>query len=127
MAELTARQKRDREYNQKRYKENREVYYRRNKEKIARMAAHLRETKNRPCMDCDGRFPSYVMTFDHRPGEVKLYKPTQLPRIGSWRILKEELAKCDVVCANCHQIRTHERAVADGERLDWAEEALEAL
>lgn len=28
--------------------------------------------------------------------------------------LRAELAKCDIVCANCHAERTHQRVVAEG-------------
>src|SRR5262249_2796711 len=31
----------------------------------------------------------------------------------SWERIAEEIAKCDVVCANCHRIRTHERRIAE--------------
>ena len=33
---------------------------------------------------------------------------------GSEGALKEEIEKCDVVCANCHRIRTHRREVEPG-------------
>jgi hypothetical protein len=51
------------------------------------------------------------MDFDHRPGEKKLFA------MGSAGVqvrvslegLLAEIAKCDVVCANCHRIRTYHR------------------
>jgi hypothetical protein len=27
----------------------------------------------------------------------------------SWAAIKKEIAKCEVVCANCHRVRTHIR------------------
>jgi len=51
------------------------------------------------------------MDFDHRPGEVKEFNLAQVmsqSRI-SWSRLLAEIAKCDVVCANCHRIRTWQR------------------
>jgi hypothetical protein len=27
----------------------------------------------------------------------------------SWKAIKKEIEKCEVVCANCHRIRTHDR------------------
>jgi hypothetical protein len=27
----------------------------------------------------------------------------------SWAAIKKEISKCEVVCANCHRIRTHKR------------------
>ncbi len=63
----------------------------------------IEEAKAVPCMDCGLSFPHYVIDFDHRdPSEKKL-------NVGRTRGLvstKEEIAKCDVVCANCHRIRT---------------------
>lgn len=64
----------------------------------------------RPCHDCGVVFHHFVMDFDHRPGEVK-------SRDISWMIknnaneqeIEREIAKCDLVCANCHRIRTGRR------------------
>ncbi len=66
-----------------------------------------------PCMDCDGVFAWCAMDFDHRPGEVKEFgigtisclvsKPETLARAH------KEIAKCDLVCSNCHRVRTKDR------------------
>lgn len=73
----------------------------------ARGRAFLYELKNRPCMDCGRSFPPYVMQFDHARG-VKVFTIGQQAK-RSLVALAREVAKCDVVCANCHFIRTHER------------------
>lgn len=66
--------------------------------------------KQGPCMDCGGSFPPVCMDFDHRPGVVKLFAiATGLNR--SMESVKAEIAKCDLVCANCHRIRTHSRLI----------------
>jgi len=74
----------------------------------------LQTAKNVPCADCGNRYPYYVMDFDHRPGEKKCFNLANVA--GQTRIsmarLKAEIAKCDVVCANCHRIRTYERRKA---------------
>lgn len=60
--------------------------------------------KDVPCLDCGGRFPPECMDFDHRPGEVKLMEMGETMRkLSLWLA---EAAKCDIVCANCHRIRT---------------------
>jgi hypothetical protein len=62
--------------------------------------------KAKPCMDCGGTFPSCCMDFDHRPGTVKVAGVGQM----MWEHIekvKAEIEKCDLVCANCHRIRTH--------------------
>jgi Zn finger protein HypA/HybF involved in hydrogenase expression len=70
---------------------------------------HLREV---PCADCGERFGFYAMDFDHRIPEDKTAEvPRLLGRVATARLL-EEIAKCDIVCANCHRVRTHERRIA---------------
>lgn len=74
------------------------------------LTAYIRKLKSRPCSDCNGSFPWVAMDFDHCRGE-KLANIAQLARRGvSVERLEEELAKCDVVCKNCHAIRTWVRA-----------------
>jgi hypothetical protein len=93
-------------------------HYENNKEKMkARAVAHkakmrevivayLAETKNVPCMDCGEQYPTYVMDFDHVRGE-KLFSLANAWQNGfSLKKVQEEVAKCEVVCANCHRIRT---------------------
>lgn len=70
----------------------------------------IRSLKNKPCHDCQQSYPYYVMDFDHKEPNKKIINPSQICTLG-WgeeKIL-EELGKCDLVCANCHRIRTHKR------------------
>ena len=67
------------------------------------------------CMDCGTKYPYYVLDFDHRPGEVKLFNIGQHGKNTTLKSLKDEIAKCDIVCANCHRIRTWQRLVKTGE------------
>ena len=60
--------------------------------------------KARPCADCGQMFPVVVMDFDHRDPTEKTYKIAQF--VGRMSKLLAEIAKCDVVCSNCHRIRT---------------------
>lgn len=60
------------------------------------------------CFDCGNLFEPYVLQFDHRPGETKQFTPSRMVVCSEKTILRE-LAKCDLVCANCHAIRTHRR------------------
>ena len=68
------------------------------------------KSKEAPCVDCGNSFPSECMDFDHRPGEIKLFVPNRIPNLEA---LKVELTKCDLVCANCHRIRTKRRGVSE--------------
>lgn len=97
------------------YEANRDQY-------IARARAHnieqgekirglIREAKNAPCTDCGVRYPFYVMQFDHRDGEVKRFTIGAIGSRCSYSLetVRCEIAKCDVVCANCHAERTYRR------------------
>jgi hypothetical protein len=59
------------------------------------------------CMDC-GLKPEYsqVLEFDHRPDEVKLFHISDRMATGTMDDLLAEIRKCDIVCANCHRVRT---------------------
>ena len=63
------------------------------------------KAKDVPCADCGGRFPSVCMDFDHVRGE-KLFQIGAANSRSTENVLAE-IAKCDVICANCHRIRTH--------------------
>ncbi len=65
--------------------------------------------KSRPCADCGRSYNPWVMDFDHRNPSEKLGNIAHL--YHEKRIL-EEVAKCDVVCSNCHRERTHQRFLA---------------
>lgn len=69
----------------------------------------VRELKHmKPCTDCGLPYPFYVMHWDHLRDKVD-----QIDRIiqktGSKRRVLEEIAKCELVCANCHAARTWNR------------------
>jgi len=68
----------------------------------------LEEIKNKPCIDCGKIYPPWVMDFDHKEGEIKVASISwlSLHNTSSFEKIKQEIAKCDLVCANCHRIRT---------------------
>ena len=61
-----------------------------------------------PCMDCKIWYPYYVMDFDHVRGR-KHKNVAELIDTLSKKKIDEEIAKCEIVCSNCHRIRTHDR------------------
>lgn len=74
----------------------------------------LRDLRRVPCADCGSRFAPYAMDFDHRDPKAKLFAiASGHALLKSRAILLNEVAKCDIVCANCHRSRTH-RAFIDG-------------
>jgi len=71
--------------------------------------------KDRPCVDCGVKYPTYVMQFDHRDPTTKNFTiATHVRNGGSLKALIAEIEKCDVVCANCHAERTHQQRNGTG-------------
>jgi hypothetical protein len=64
--------------------------------------------KNRPCLDCAGWFEPCQMDFDHRDESTKYKSVSALWGFKLKTIIKE-IKKCDLVCANCHRLRTYRR------------------
>jgi hypothetical protein len=85
----------------------------------ARVLQHL---LTHPCIDC-GESNPIVLEFHHVRGK-KRDAVAYLVRSHEWRTVAAEIAKCEVLCANCHRIRTacdggHFRS-ASGKRGDRA-------
>jgi len=61
------------------------------------------------CVDCGYKKHSAALEFDHMPGTKKVFNIGE--KIGSYSrdIIWAEIQKCEVVCANCHAIRTVNR------------------
>jgi hypothetical protein len=109
-------------YKQEHYARNRDRYIeaavRRRLSLAAQRATFLvHYFSDHPCVDC-GEADPMVLEFDHR-GD-KSFNIAKGLRDRGWDDLLEEIAKCDVVCANCHRRRTavrgrYARVVAVGE------------
>jgi hypothetical protein len=61
--------------------------------------------KSHPCVDC-GETDPVVLEFDHRENKVSSVSQMACQRTASLELLKVEIAKCDVRCANCHRRKT---------------------
>lgn len=71
--------------------------------------AKLAEFKlSKGCVDCGYRESALALEFDHLPGTVKVRTVASM-MYSSWDVIWAEVAKCEVVCANCHAIRTFTR------------------
>lgn len=69
----------------------------------------LARLKGEPCTDCGDTFRPEAMDFDHVRG-VKVANVSDM--VGRpTRELLEEIAKCELVCAVCHRVRTVDRAL----------------
>lgn len=67
-----------------------------------RILAYLLE---HPCVDC-GETEPLVLDFDHRESSRKADEVSRLAHRRPWRVVLEEIEKCDVRCANCHRRKT---------------------
>lgn len=78
------------------------------KKKQERNKLLIKTGKDKPCKDCGQLFPPYCMDYDHRD-PTKKFKNVAVMVSAATSTLLKEIQKCDVVCANCHRIRTHGR------------------
>jgi hypothetical protein len=75
--------------------------------RTAEARALLAKLRDQPCADCGGRFPACCMEFDHIDPAGKMFTLPNLIGGGITKRFLDEIAKCQVLCANCHRIRTH--------------------
>lgn len=96
---------------------SRRKYYLANKERIKEKSwdrrksviALVNDLKSAPCTDCGNTFPAVCMDFDHVRG-VKVANVCTMVHEGmSQGMVLREIEKCELVCANCHRIRTADR------------------
>ncbi len=60
-----------------------------------------------PCADCKGVFPPICMDFDHiSDNKVDSVSSMHTRRKLSLEKVMAEIEKCELVCSNCHRIRT---------------------
>jgi hypothetical protein len=62
------------------------------------------------CLDCGmevTRDNYFCFDFDHRNPAEKAFTISSKRKDVAESVLQAEFAKCDLVCANCHRIRTH--------------------
>ena len=92
------------------YKDNKQDFIdkaRVRKEKLRDRIRKLREEN--PCVDCGKYYHYCQMDFDHI--ENKSFEISRgVSELGkSWDSLKNEISKCELVCSNCHRLRTFKR------------------
>ena len=83
-----------------------------NKRQVANLLSWYNRQKDQPCVDCKKKYHPAVMEWDHLPGFKKNCSVPQLLYLTkSKKKVQEEIAKCELVCANCHRMRTYFRRV----------------
>lgn len=94
----------DRRYYAERGREARLARRRRHRDAERRWMAELKAGV--ACADCGGTFPIYVMHWDHLPEFHKVGEISSMVSSRKREEIMEELKKCELVCANCHVLRT---------------------
>ncbi len=105
-AAKAAAQKRWYEKNKAKHVANVAKHSKRHRETAREHVQKLKESN--PCTDCGNLFPHYVMQWDHLNNKVM--DVSRMVQSGNCiETIEKEIAKCELVCANCHCIRTHNR------------------
>jgi hypothetical protein len=94
------------------YKNNKNSYRKRALSSRRQREELVKAIKDKPCADCGKKYPFYVMQLDHIKG-AKVSQISSLVRSRGIAIVRAELEKCEVVCANCHAARSYKRSVAN--------------
>jgi len=86
-------QKKEKAYDRKRKKLNKDFLW---------------EIKKSPCVDCEKTYHPVCMDFDHL-GNKSFELSDGIVNGFSQKRLLEEIKKCELVCSNCHRLRTWKR------------------
>jgi hypothetical protein len=90
-------------------KHNLESKNKHNREKRVRVRQVLNEIKlEKGCAECGYNKHPAALDFNHRDPSTKLFTISQ-SMLRPLAQLLAEAEKCDVLCANCHRIHTHEQ------------------
>ena len=69
--------------------------------------AFVDELKTKPCTVCGQSFPPCAMDFHHRNSDTKKVTIAMaIARFANLDKVLEELNKCELLCSNCHRIKT---------------------
>ena len=75
-------------------------------ERVKKIKVFLADYKmNKGCKDCGYKKYHFVLEFDHIKGNKKI----NIAFAKSINQAKKEIKKCEVVCSNCHRIRSWKR------------------
>jgi hypothetical protein len=121
LAQFSARRSKKQPWCKECNRANARRYYQENKARLVKDINKLRKSRmhasqqfiteylvSNPCVDC-GEADPVVLEFDHVRGQKKNVMSSLVAEGYSIRAIKDEIAKCDVVCANCHRRRTAHR------------------
>lgn len=76
------------------------------------------------CKDCGYKENPYALQFDHITDDKKDNVSNLIRSDYSWDTILKEITKCEVVCANCHAIRTQNRKSSSFPALNYPTDSL---
>jgi endogenous inhibitor of DNA gyrase (YacG/DUF329 family) len=82
--------------------------------KTKALYAWMVSLKSQPCTDCKKNYPICCMEFDHVRGKKIHNIGSMFAHTYSRETIELEIAKCELVCANCHKVRTRNRKRGSG-------------
>lgn len=103
---------RAREARRKHYENNKEQYLERNRQHKAMLIQYVLDIKNStPCVDCNDIYydEPWMSEFDHIADNKSANIAALVSRGVALNKLKEEIAKCELLCVRCHRRRTAKR------------------
>lgn len=100
----------DAEYQRRWYQKNKKEHLARVKARNKAYRLEMRDyvkflKATTPCTDCGVFYPPYVMQFDHL-GDKIMEVSVMVTKMWGRDKIQAEIDKCEIVCANCHAIRT---------------------
>lgn len=99
------------EYKKKHYAKHRDTYLsasliRNHQRRAERRQIVIEHLQSHPCVDCGENDP-IVLEFDHRDPSTKINSISRLvSQFAPLDVLRTEIEKCDIRCANCHRRKT---------------------
>lgn len=106
--QFTQREKKE-QWRREHYQKTKTAKQQKDAARRAVIKAYVDAFKSRPCMDCGVTWPPVAMDLDHVRGFKTKNVATFVSGAYRLELVKEEIEKCDVVCACCHRIRTARR------------------
>jgi hypothetical protein len=96
-------------------------WYHKNKDSISKKRKQNKQESKRwvynyklrhsVCAECKVSYPPHILDFDHI--KDKSFGISRALQLGtSLEKIKKEIAKCEIVCSNCHRQRTYERQMS---------------
>lgn len=98
-----------RKHSRTHYDKHKQEYLERNKKRVKATEIEVNKLKSEPCTDCGLKYNPWQMDYDHITSDKKFDIARGVKNGLCLDSLLTEIAKCELVCSNCHKNRTHSR------------------